>query len=83
MRLCGSQQSCNEYYLQICKYLFFNLLLGVYLDYYNGDMVDHITRYEARIYFVCQANVTIDGPIMEHFKESDQAHFHVFTKYAC
>ena len=57
--------------------------LGVYLDYYNGDMIDHITRYEARIYFVCNKNVTIDGPRFEHLKDSNQAHFHVFTKHAC
>ena len=56
--------------------------IGTYLDYYDGDAVDHITRYEARVYFVCSTD-TIVGPKLEHLKESSQAHFHVFTKYAC
>jgi hypothetical protein len=56
---------------------------GLYLDYYNGDMVDHITRYEARIYFVCNSSTTFAGPDFEHLKDSNQAHFHISTKYAC
>ncbi len=57
---------------------------GVYLDYYNGDKVgDTIYDYEARVYFVCKAGTEIDGPVFEHLKDTNQAHFHVFTKYAC
>ncbi|XP_019850720.1 PREDICTED: uncharacterized protein LOC109581225 isoform X2 [Amphimedon queenslandica] len=55
---------------------------GVYMDLYDGDMIDHITRYEARIYFVCSQS-ELDGPYFEHLKDSNQAHFHVSTKYAC
>lgn len=55
---------------------------GVYLDYYNGDAVDHITRREARVYFTCDAS-TITGPTFEHLKDSYQGHFAVPTKYAC
>ena len=56
---------------------------GVYLDYYNGGAVSHIVRYEARVYFVCMANVTLDGPHFEHMKDSSAVHFRVNTKYAC
>lgn len=55
----------------------------MYLDYYNGDAVNHIVRYETRIYFVCVKNVTIDGPVFEHMKDSYSVHIHVNTKYAC
>ena len=57
--------------------------IGVYIDYYNGDMIDHITRYEARVYFVCDKSTTINGPVFEHLKDDYKAHFHVFTKYVC
>ncbi len=56
---------------------------GVYLDYYSGESVSHIVRWESRVYFVCNPNVEIDGPVLEHVKESYTAHFHVFTKHAC
>ena len=55
----------------------------MFLDYYNGDAVDHITRYETRVYFVCNDQDEIKGPVLEHMKDSYQVHFHVFTKYAC
>ncbi len=56
---------------------------GVHLNYYNGDSVSHIIRWESRVYFVCDMSVDINGPVLEHVKESYQVHFHVFTKYAC
>lgn len=69
--------------LLLCRVCFNFMDVGVYLDYYNGDVVSPIQRYDTRVYFVCKQNVTIDGPRFEHLKDNYSAHFHVFTKYAC
>jgi hypothetical protein len=56
---------------------------GLYLDYYNGDMVDHINRYETRIYLICKNDTTVTFPTFQRLKNSYQAHFQLFTKYVC
>lgn len=56
---------------------------GLYLDYYDGEAVDHTTNYEARVYMICNKTVDFTPPQMEHMKDSYQVHFKMHTKYAC
>lgn len=56
---------------------------GVYLNMFYGDAMTHIDHYQLKIYFVCQANVTMIPPMLEHIKIGYDAHIKVMTKYAC
>ncbi|XP_064614734.1 uncharacterized protein LOC135478977 [Liolophura sinensis] len=57
---------------------------GVYLAQYHGQSLNHIARYSSHLYFVCNPNVTMETPIFEHIHDDlKQAHFKIFTKYAC
>jgi len=56
---------------------------GIYLDYYDGEPVDHITNYEARVYIICNKSVDVSPPEMEHMKDSYQVHFKMHSKHAC
>ncbi|XP_065901901.1 uncharacterized protein [Dysidea avara] len=56
---------------------------GLYLDYYDGESVDHITNYEARVYIICNKGVEVIPPQMEHMKDSHQVHFKMHSKHAC
>ena len=57
--------------------------IGVFIDYYGGEAESHIVQYAARLYFVCKADTTLQGPVLEHLKDSYTAHIHFFTKYVC
>ena len=56
---------------------------GVFIDYYGGEAVNHITQYSARLYFVCKAGTKLEGPTLEHVKDSYTAHFRFNTEYVC
>ena len=57
--------------------------VGIYLGYYDGEAVDHITNYEARLYMICNKTVISIAPQMEHITDRYQVHFKMQTKYAC
>lgn len=56
---------------------------GLYLDMFYGDAATHINHYQMKVYFICKADVTMDGPTLEHIKDNYDAHIKIFTKYAC
>ena len=53
---------------------------GVFIDYYGGEAESHIVQYAARLYFVC---TSLEGPVLEHLKDSYTAHIHFYTEHAC
>ena len=56
---------------------------GVFIDYYGGEAQSHIVQYAARLYFVCEKGTKLRGPVLEHLKDSYQAHIRFFTEYVC
>lgn len=50
---------------------------------FYGDTVTHIQHYQLKLYFICQKDVTMDGPKLEHIKDDYDAHMKILTKYAC
>ena len=59
------------------------LCAGVFIDYYGGEAESHIVQYAARLYFVCKAGTDLEGPVLEHLKDSYVAHIHFYTKHVC
>jgi hypothetical protein len=57
-------------------------LIGVFIAAYNGNSTDHITKYSAWIYLICDPN-SVAKVSFEHLKSTLQAHFSVYTKLAC
>jgi len=57
---------------------------GAYLTYYHGSYVDHINKFLARIYFVCEPSMFGTPLYLEHMKaDIYQYHFKFYTKLAC
>ena len=54
---------------------------GVFIDYYGGEAESHIVQYAARLYFVCKSGTELEGPVLEHLKDSYTAHIHFSTEY--
>lgn len=50
---------------------------GAYLSLWGGDDVDHIHKWQSRIYFQCNPNATEPRPYFEHSTDYNQAHFKV------
>ena len=56
---------------------------GVFIDYYGGEAESHIVQYAARLYFFCKAGTSLEGPVLEHLKDSYTAHIHFYTEHVC
>ena len=56
---------------------------GVFIDYYEGEVESHIVQYAAQLYFVCKAGTSLEGPVLEHLKDSYTAHIHFYTEHVC
>jgi len=67
---------------------------GIFLTYYHGHFINHITAAQSIIYFICDERQEMSNPFAEHVRScgdpndgdtvvGDQYHFFVQTKYAC
>ena len=50
---------------------------------HGGEAVNNIAQYSARLYFVCKTGTKLDGPHLEHIKDSYTAHIRFNTEYVC
>ena len=79
-----SQTFTNNTILGLCdpSHLRNNIVYcaGVFIDYYGGEAVNNIAQYSARLYFVCKTGTKLDGPHLEHVKDSYTA---LNTEYVC
>ena len=73
--------SCQTFTLVV--YFICTRYTGVFIDYYGGEAESHIVQYAARLYFVCKSGTELEGPVLEHLKDSYTAHIHFFTEYVC
>ena len=62
--------------------LYYNIA-GVFNHYYGGEAESHIVQYSARLYFVCLPGTKLQGPLLEHLKDSYTAHIRFNTQYVC
>ena len=62
----------------------FFVFLGVFMQMYHGDVVNHWQKYMSNIYIICDKTASQPKVLFEHVKaDISQAHFKIFTKQVC